>query len=42
VVVEGEYGEGGACVGKHAAVWEWKEWGFYNDWRGERGVAAIE
>jgi len=42
VVIEGDYADGVECVGEYAAVWEWKEWGFYNDWRGERGVLFLK
>ncbi len=37
VVLEGEYGDGAACRGRHLAVWKWQDWGFANVWRGPAG-----
>ncbi len=33
IVLEGEYRDDFQCYGKYLAVWKWKEWGFYNQWR---------
>jgi len=40
VVTEGEYAEGRQCDAAFVAVWKWNEWGFYNEWRSDRGVYA--
>jgi len=45
VVLEGDYFDGQSQEGKYVAVWKWKEWGFYNEWRspaGKYGNLAIE
>lgn len=36
VVIEGDY-EDEFCQGKYVAIWQWQEWGFFNDWRSEKG-----
>jgi poly-gamma-glutamate capsule biosynthesis protein CapA/YwtB (metallophosphatase superfamily) len=41
IVIEGEYQDDHRCLGKHVAVWEWREWGFYNDWRSEEGITDL-
>jgi poly-gamma-glutamate synthesis protein (capsule biosynthesis protein) len=38
VVTEGTYTDGRICNPTHAAVWEWSEWGFYNEWRSTAAV----
>jgi hypothetical protein len=38
IVIEGEYTDGWECQGKHVAVWQWQEWGFFNDWRSRAGT----
>lgn len=42
VVIEGEYTDDFTCSGKYLAVWTWREWGFYNDWRSEAGEYTEE
>ncbi|MFA6271958.1 MAG: hypothetical protein WC693_02500 [Patescibacteria group bacterium] len=37
LVIEGEYTADFSCSGNHLAVWSWREWGFYNDWRSNSG-----
>jgi len=36
VVIEGTYENDGA-FGEYIAVWRWNSWGFFNEWRSEKG-----
>jgi len=40
VVLEGEYRDDWNCQANYLAVWRWKEWGFYNEWRSSAGFFA--
>lgn len=36
-VIESEYGEETSGFGEYVAIWKWNEWGFFNEWRSEKG-----
>ena len=36
VVIEGNYNDE-FCQGKYVAVWQWNNWGFFNQWRSQEG-----
>lgn len=36
-VIESEYGEESSGCGEYVAIWKWNEWGFFNEWRSEKG-----
>jgi poly-gamma-glutamate synthesis protein (capsule biosynthesis protein) len=37
VVIEGDYSQKPICTGNHVAIWKWNDWGFSNEWRGDKG-----
>lgn len=41
IAIEGDYKDGALCRGRYAAVWQWREWGFYNEWRGREGITDL-
>ncbi|MBE0447725.1 MAG: CapA family protein [Actinobacteria bacterium] len=37
IVLEGDYSDKHLSKGEHIAIWRWKEWRFYNEWRSLAG-----
>ncbi len=37
IVIEGDYLKKFECNGNFVAVWKWNSWGFFNEWRSEKG-----
>ncbi len=37
LVIEGSYADSDNCHGTHVAIWQWNQWGFFNEWRSEAG-----
>ncbi len=37
ITTEGNYSQKPRCNGNYVSVWKWNDWGFSNEWRGEKG-----